>query len=124
MVIGFEAKVFLQKTLASKGLSFGWTTTILLVYILSQADHRLNHVQDWVAQHLDTLNACTGLVICDSNFSDDRLSAILRRLNEDTPWEAYEQKQGKHLIRVYDLSSGLVRLDSTTASTYQAPTLI
>lgn len=30
------------------GLSLGWTATIWLVYILSQADHRLNQVQDWV----------------------------------------------------------------------------
>lgn len=105
------------------GLSFGWTATIWLVHILSQADHRLNHVQDWVAQHLDTLSVCTGQPICERNFADDRLAAILRRLDEDISWEAYEHNQGKHLIRVYDLETGLVRLDTTTASTYQAPTL-
>ena len=28
-----------------QGLSIGWVTTVWLVYLLSQADHRLNHVQ-------------------------------------------------------------------------------
>jgi transposase len=104
------------------GLSFGWTATIWLVHILSQADHRLNQVQDWVAQHLETFSRCTGQPIYALNFSDDRLATILRRLNEESPWEAYEQNQGKHLIRVYELASMPVRLDTTTASTYQAPT--
>jgi hypothetical protein len=31
--------------------------TIWLVYILSQADHCLSSVQDWVVQHLETLKA-------------------------------------------------------------------
>lgn len=105
------------------GLSLGWTTTIWLVYILSQADHRLNHVQDWVAQHTETLKKCTRMPISDLNFADDRLSAILRCLNEDKTWETYEQEQGKHLIRVYELPDDRVRLDTTTASTYQAPSL-
>jgi transposase len=106
------------------GLSLGWTTTIWLVYILSQADHRLSHVQDWVAQHIETLKKCTGLLsISDLNFSDDRLSAILRRFNEDETWEIYEQNQAQHNIRVYDLPSSRVRLDTTTASTYQAPSI-
>jgi len=105
------------------GLSLGWTATIWLTYILSQADHRLNQVQDWIAQHIETLKKCTGQTISDLNFADDRLSAILRRLNEDNTWENYEQEQGKHLIRVYELPSDRVRLDTTTASTYQAPTL-
>lgn len=105
------------------GLSLGWTATIWLTYILSQADHRLNKDQDWIAQHIEILNKCTGQTISDLNFADDRLSAILRRLNEDNTWENYEQDQGKHLIGVYELPSDRVRLDTTTASTYQTPTL-
>jgi hypothetical protein len=66
------------------GLSLGWTADRRLVYILSQAVSRLSHVQNWVVQHLETLKTCTGLPICDSNFADDRLSAILRNLNKDT----------------------------------------
>jgi len=61
-----------------EGLSLGWTTTIWLTHILSQADHRLNQVQDWVAKHIQTLSSITGLNIRALDFSDDRLAAILR----------------------------------------------
>ncbi len=71
-----------------------------------------------MAQHLETLKTCIGLPIRELNFTDDRLSAILRHLNEEEPWQTYEQNQGKLMIRVYDLSTKHVRLDTTTASTY------
>ncbi len=106
-----------------QGLSLGWTATIWLVHILSRADHRLNRVQDWVARHGETLSRCTGQAIEELDFSDDRLGAILRYLNEDEAWVGYEQSQGQWLLRVYDLPSETVRLDTTTASTYQAENL-
>lgn len=103
------------------GLSLGWTTTIWLTHILSQADHRLNKVQDWVSKHIQTISAVTGLAIRPLDFSNDRLAAILRYLNQDESWQKYEQGQGKHLIRAYDLSTEIVRLDATTASSYIEP---
>ena len=106
-----------------QGLSLGWTATIWLMHILSQADHRLNRVQDWVDKHGETLRRCTGQVIEALDFSDDRLGAVLRYLNEDEAWVRYEQSQGQCLLRVYDLPSATVRLDTTTASTYQGEDL-
>ncbi len=103
-----------------EGLSLGWTATIWLVHILSQADHRLNRVQDWVAKHGETLRRCTGQALEELDFTDDRLGAVLRYFNEDNTWVRYEQSQGQCLLRVYDLPSEQVRLDTTTASTYQA----
>ena len=44
-----------------QGLSLGWTVTVWLAHILSQADHRLVHVQEWVAAHLRTLQELTGI---------------------------------------------------------------
>jgi transposase len=105
-----------------EGLSLGWTATIWLTHILSQADHRLNKVQDWVAKHIQTISGVTGLTIRALEFSDDRLPAILRYLNQDESWQKYEIDQGKHLIRVYDLSTDIVRLDPTTASSHVKPT--
>jgi transposase len=92
-----------------------------LTHILSQADHRLNQVQDWVAKHTQTISTITGLTIRALDFSDDRLAAILRYLNQDEPWQKYEQEQGKHLIRVYSLPTDIVRLDATTASSHIEP---
>ena len=105
-----------------EGLSLGWLATIWLVHVLSRADHRLNRVRVWVAHHLKTLRKCTGLPIEELDFTDDRLAAVLRYLNEDSEWESYEQAQGRHLLRVYELPGERVRLDSTTASTYQEAT--
>ena len=31
-----------------QGLSNGWLITVWIAYILSQADHRKSHVQEWV----------------------------------------------------------------------------
>ena len=101
------------------GLSLGWTATIWLTHVLSQADHRLNQVQDWVAKHSQSISAITGLRIRPLDFSDDRLSAILRYLNQDEPWQEYERDQGQNLIKAYDLSTKIVRLDATTASSFQ-----
>jgi transposase len=104
------------------GLSLGWTAVIWLVHILSQADHRLNRVQDWVEKHIQTISSITGRLIRASDFSDDRLAAILRYLSQDESWQGYEQAQGKQLIRVYKLSTDIVRLDATTAGSYIEPT--
>ena len=104
------------------GLSLGWTATIWLVHILSQADHRLNRVQDWVEKHIHTISSVTGRHIRALDFSDDRLAAIVRYLSQDESWQGYEQAQGKQLIRVYKLSTDIVRLDATTASSYIEPT--
>lgn len=103
-----------------QGLRLGWTATIWLVHILSQADHRLKRVQDWVAQHGETLRRYPGQAVAELAFSDDRLGAVLRYLNADEAWVRYEQRQGQCLLRVYELPTATVRVDPTTASTYQA----
>lgn len=105
------------------GLSLGWTAAIWLVHILSQADHRLNKVEDWIAKHIQTISSVTGLPIQASDFKDDRLATILRYLSQDEPWQEYEQEQGKHIIRVYSLPTDIVRLDGTTASSHIEPTI-
>ena len=43
-----------------QGLSLGWVATIWLSSILSRGDHRLVHVEPWVANRLWTLRATTG----------------------------------------------------------------
>src|SRR5664280_729603 len=98
-----------------QGLSLGETVVIWLAYILSEGDHRLNSVQGWVAGILMTLTVCLkagGLRELD--FSDDRLAIVLYSLGQDAPWEAYEPDQVGVLLRVYDLPTRRVRIDSTT----------
>jgi transposase len=100
------------------GLSLGWVTVVWLTHIVSEANHRLNHVEPWAAQRLQTLRGCTGQPVHPLDLSDDRLAAVLEALSDDVRWPAFEGAFTQHLLRVYDLQPERVRLDSTTASGY------
>src|SRR4051812_10997687 len=100
------------------GLSLGWVSTIWLSSILSRGDHRLVHVEPWVATRLWTLGVTTGQAVTRADFTDDRLETVLRRLSDDTRWAALEAALNQHLVRVYDLSTARVHVDSTSASVY------
>jgi transposase len=101
-----------------QGLSVGRVATIWLSSILSRGDHRLVHVEPWVAQRQFTLSRLTGEVVRAHEFSDDRLEIVLRLLSDDTRWTAFESALNPHLVRVYDLSTARVHVDSTSASAY------
>src|SRR5215831_13285614 len=81
-----------------QGLSLGWVTVIWLAHILSQADHRLNHVEPWVEQRLHTLRGGTGQLVHPLDVSDDRLAAVLEALSDDDRWRAFESTLNQHLL--------------------------
>ena len=99
-----------------QGLSLGWVTVIWLTHILSQADHRLNHVEPWAEKRLHTLRGCTSQPLHPLDVSDDRLALVLQALSDDTRWSTFESALTQQLVRVYALRPERVRLDSTTAS--------
>ena len=101
-----------------QGESLGKVAVIWLTHILSQADHRLNHVQDWASKRLETLKTLMGDSLEELDLTDDRLEAVLRYLNGDENWSVFEEELGSNLLRVYDLKPERVRLDSTTASSH------
>jgi len=98
------------------GLSLGWVTVVWLTHILSEADHRLNHVEPWTEQRLHTLRGCTGQPVHPLDMGDDRLAGVLEALSDDACWALFERALNRQLLRVYDLQPECVRLDSTTAS--------
>jgi transposase len=98
------------------GLSLGWVSVLWLTHILSEGDHRLNHVSPWAKQRLHMLQACTGQPVHPLDLSDDRLATILEALSDETRWRACEGALNQHTLRVYDLQPACVRLDSTTAN--------
>jgi transposase len=100
------------------GLSLGWVSTIWLSSILSRGDHRMVHVEPWVAKRLWTLGATTGQAVTRVDFTDDRLEIVLRRFSHDERWSAFESALNQHTVRVYDLSAERVHIDSTSASAY------
>ena len=101
-----------------QGQSLGNVALIWLAHILSQADHRLNHVQAWVSKRLETLKTFVGEDLQELDLTDDRLEALLRYLNCDRNWYSFEQELGSNLLQVYDITAERVRLDSTTASSH------
>ena len=101
-----------------QGLSLGWTTTVWLSHILSEGDHRLNQVEPWAEQRLDSLRRCTGQALDRLTWSDDRLARVLTILSDDQRWANFETDLNRQTIRVYDLRPGCVRVDGTTVSSY------
>ena len=104
-----------------QGLSWGWLATIWLAHILSQGDHRKLPVQAWVRQAGATILRITGLAnLTELDFTDDRLTILLRRLSVPRTWMAIETDLGRNILRVYKLTPERVRLDPTTVSGYHA----
>ena len=99
-----------------QGLSLGWVTAIWVTHIVSQADHRLNHVEPWAEKRLHTLRGCTGQPLHPLDVSDDRLALGLQALSDDAHWSTFESALTQQLVRVYALRPERVRLDRTTAS--------
>jgi transposase len=99
-------------------LTFGEVTSVWLASIVSTGDHRLNHLQDWAADRLEMLSACLGKPVRSEDFHDDRLADMLDALCQPIVWAAFEQDLNAILVRVYDLPTKTVRVDTTTASTY------
>lgn len=102
-----------------KGLSIGGLIMVWLSYIVSQADHRMNRVEQWAASQINTLKAIIPNEIGVKDFTDDRLSDVLEMLSDESKWEEIERLLGQNLIRVYKLEEGIVRLDTTAVAVHK-----
>ncbi|MCX6029435.1 MAG: transposase [Chloroflexi bacterium] len=103
-----------------QGLSWGWIATIWLAHILTEGNHRKQPVQAWVKQAQATIEKITGQPVRDLDFTDDRLTLLLRRLSQPATRHAIEQDLGRSIIRIYALKPERIRLDPTTVSGYHA----
>src|SRR5438874_304090 len=99
-------------------LTPGEVLAVWLLFLVSQGDHCLNHVQPWVAQHQGTLAALLGKPVLATDAHDDRLADWLTRLGTGSSFSALEQDLNQQTIRVYPLPTELVRIDTTTANSY------
>ena len=100
----------------------GWVSTIWLSAILSRGDHRLVPVDPWVAKRLGTRGATTGQAVTRVDCTDDRLDIVRRRLRDDTRWAACASALNQHTVRVDDVSTARVHVDSTSARAYATVT--
>lgn len=101
-----------------QGLSWGWIATIWLAHILTESNHRKQPVRAWVRQAQETIEKITGQQVRELDFTDDRLTLLLRRLSKSDSWHAIEKALSQSIIRVYELKPERVRLDATTVSGY------
>jgi transposase len=102
----------------SGDLSCGEVVALWLLHLTSQGDHCLNHLQPWVQQHHGTLQALLGKPFRPLDCHDDRLADLLDRLAAGDAWQAFETDLNRHTLRVYQLPSDLIRIDTTTANSY------
>ena len=103
-----------------QGLSNGWLITVWIAYILSQADHRKSHVQEWVESLQVSLETLIGQPLRPVEFGDDRLTLVLRRLSDPAAWHELEADLWRCHCEVYALPVERVRLDATTSYGYHA----
>jgi len=99
-------------------LTPGEVLAVWLLFVVSQGDHCLNHVEPWVAQHQGTLSTLLGKPVVPTDAHDDRLADLLTRLGADASFSALERELNQQTIRVYQLPTDLVRIDTTTANSY------
>src|SRR5262249_42167419 len=86
-----------------RGLSNGWLATFWAAYIRSQAAHRKPHVQEWVESLQHTLETTIGQAIRPVDFSDDRLTLVLKRLSDTPAWQVLEAVLWAAQCAVYTL---------------------
>src|SRR3954467_11536062 len=99
-------------------LTPGEVLAVWLLFILSQGDHCLNHVEPWVAEHQGTLSALLGKTVLPVHLHDDRLADWLNRLSATDSFSLLERDLNQQTIRVYQLPTDTVRIDTTTANSY------
>jgi len=105
-----------------QGLSYGQLVMVLLVYMITQSDHRLCAVEPWVKAHHRTLEGASGWRIAEHDTSDDRLALVLERLGQHPEVQVkIENDLGQHLIEAYALPTEVARVDTTSFSVYHHP---
>jgi transposase len=77
-----------------QGLRNGWLGTVWLAFVLSEGDHRKSSVQAWVQRHQQTLERLLNQGIRPTDFTDDRLGNLLRRMSIPTIGMRWKQPCG------------------------------
>jgi transposase len=103
---------------AWQGASVGTVVSIWLCHILSERNHRLVVVRDWVAQRRSTFDSLLDITLRDTDVSDDRLANVLSMLGPETTQAKLDGAMLQRWIRVYRLPTETMRLDSTSVSVY------
>ncbi len=63
-----------------QGLSLGGITMVWLAHVLSEGDHRMNHVQAWAEHREETVRRGLAESVTRRDLNDDRLAEVLHAL--------------------------------------------
>src|SRR3954464_2738499 len=77
-------------------LTPGEVLAVWLLFLVSQGDHCLNHVQPWVHAHQGTLWALVGKAFLPTHAHDDRLAYWLTRLGRGGTFAVLERDLNQH----------------------------
>jgi transposase len=127
LLIGFlqqmQLPTILEKHLGThhlhQGIPNGSLLCVWLAFILSEASHCKSHVQDWAANRIHLLQSLFGQPFRPIECSDDRLSILLRRL-QDANWTDLETDLWNASCEAYEIPVEQCRLDATTSYGYHA----
>ena len=81
-------------------LTPGEVLSVWLLFVVSEGDHCLNHVEPWLAEHQGVLSALLGKPVQPRDVQDDRLADLLNRLGEGDVSAAVERDLNQHTLRV------------------------
>src|SRR3989304_2002500 len=103
---------------AWQGLSIGTLVMIWLSYMLTEQDHRMVRVREWVAARQQTFNDLLGVSLRETDCTDDRLANVLSKVGDPEVQAALDQAMLRQWISVYELPTDTLRMDSTSVSVY------
>src|SRR3984893_13720674 len=104
-------------------LTPGEVLAVWLLFLVSQGDHCLNHVQPWVAQHQGTLSALLGKQVRPTHAHDDRLADWLTRLGAGDFFSALERDLNPQIVRAFPPPPAPPPLHTTTPANSYAEVL-
>ena len=104
-----------------QGCSVGTIVVVWLSYMLTEHDHRLEPVRDWVNKRQALLNRLLGIELRETDFSDDRLANVLTMLGLEERQSQLDQSLSQEWITLYELPTQVSRYDSSTIAVYQEP---
>ena len=103
-----------------EGASPGTVLVGFLLYVVSERDHCVVSVEEWVRGRLETLRHVLGAEITVKDFTDDRILSVLGKLGEEEArrWERLDVLVGRHLISAYRLPTETGRADTSSFVMY------
>lgn len=102
-----------------QGLSYGQLTLVFLAYILTECNHFLSPVREWVTKHEHVLTLALGSQFATP--TSPTTAESLDAVGQDEVGKALEEQLGRRLIRAYALPTDTARIDTTTVSVYHRP---